>query len=68
MSSDGGEWKGGWDVDVEGKRDAWSATTPQQRLAWLESALTFAAETGALRRDRARRAAAARAWTDESQP
>jgi hypothetical protein len=40
----------------EAQRRAWRATTAEQRLLWLEDALTLAAATGSLARDRRRRA------------
>ena len=42
------------------QRQAWAQTTAGERLAWLEQALEFALASGALARDRARRAEAAR--------
>ena len=56
---------GGWEGDVRAKREAWAATTPAERLEWLEESLTFARDVGALSFDRARRAAEARRWTEQ---
>ncbi|MFK5634018.1 MULTISPECIES: hypothetical protein [unclassified Ornithinimicrobium] len=39
-----------------------AATTPGQRLAWLEESLLLALASGALARDRAQRQSAADAW------
>lgn len=51
-----------WASVTAAQRRAWLRTSPDERLAWLEDALTFAAEAGALDRDRRRRAEAARQW------
>lgn len=32
---------GGWDGAQQAQADAWLATTPEQRLAWLEDAIEF---------------------------
>lgn len=47
---DGRRWDGGWDATRRRQRDAWSASTPTERLAWLERAIRFAHEAGALPR------------------
>ena len=50
-------WRGTSDsIDAVHRR---AATTPLQRLAWLEEALVFAGLTGALQADRRRRQAQA---------
>lgn len=46
------EWDGGWSAHRRRQRDAWLATTPDQRLAWLEEAIAFAHRAGALPRRR----------------
>lgn len=51
-----------WAADAEVKRRAWARLTPTQRWEWLVDALELAAATGALQRDRRRRAAEAAAW------
>ena len=51
----------GWEAAAREQRRAWAQTSPADRLRWLDEALRFAAHTGALARDRARRAAQARA-------
>lgn len=33
---------GGWEGARRAQDDAWLATTPEQRLAWLEAAVAFA--------------------------
>jgi hypothetical protein len=33
---------GGWSGARQAQEDAWAATTPAQRLAWLEDAIAFA--------------------------
>jgi len=38
----------GWDRHGHDQRDAWLASTPVQRLAWLEDALRLASESGVL--------------------
>lgn len=53
------DWDGGWEADRARKRRAWAAMTPGQRLAWLEDALSFAAQHDALDTDRRARAARA---------
>ncbi len=40
-----GDW--GWERHGQDQREAWLASTPAQRLAWLEDALRFASESGA---------------------
>jgi len=51
---DGGD--DAWDVDWEGQRRrqlrSTAATTPAQRLAWLEAAIRLAHRSGALERTR----------------
>lgn len=61
-SHDDQDWGGGGQVDIAAKRAAWGATTPAQRLAWLESALTFAQSVGALDHDRQQREGEAMEW------
>lgn len=39
-----------WSTHRDAQLDAWSATTPLERLLWLEEALAFAHRAGALRR------------------
>jgi hypothetical protein len=46
----------GYGAPSSAQRQAWAATTPAERLHWLEEAVRFAAATGALARDRAQRA------------
>lgn len=61
-------WTGDW-VSLAGEqRQAWLRASADERLRWLEDALTFAYEAGALTRDRDRRAAAARAWANDPHP
>ncbi|MDP8969108.1 MAG: hypothetical protein M3N52_01080 [Actinomycetota bacterium] len=43
-------WEGGWQEHRRWQVEAWSSTTPAQRLAWLEEAITFAHRAGALPR------------------
>lgn len=50
----------GYGAPSAAQRRAWAATTPAERLHWLEEAVRFAAATGALARDRAQRAAESR--------
>lgn len=38
----------GWDAHREAQIDAWARTTPEQRLQWLEEAIQFAYEAGAI--------------------
>ncbi|MEA2686205.1 MAG: hypothetical protein QOE93_1400 [Actinomycetota bacterium] len=40
---------GGWSGARRAQEDAWLATTAEQRLAWLEDAITFARKALALR-------------------
>ena len=57
------EWgPGDHEAVAVAQRQAWAQTTPGERLAWLEESLEFALASGALARDRARRAEAARRW------
>ncbi len=65
MSSDQ-DWSGGWQADIAAKRAAWGTTIPAQRLAWLESALTFAASVGALDHDRQQREREASEWLTDA--
>jgi len=44
-------WEGGWEAHERRQRQAWLQTTPAQRLTWLEQAIGFAYEAGALKRD-----------------
>ena len=50
-----------WAAAEREQRRAWARTSPAERLRWLDEALRFAALSGALARDRARRATRARA-------
>jgi hypothetical protein len=59
------DWRGDWDEVGRVQRQAWRETTPDERLRWLEDALRFAMEAGALQRDRAGRAAKAQRWPDD---
>lgn len=52
------QWSAGWVAQQRAQRRAWAATTPDERLRWLEEALELALVSGALQRERARRAAA----------
>lgn len=47
---------GSWEGLAAAQREAWRGVPAADRLRWLEDALDFAAETGALHRDRRRRA------------
>lgn len=38
----------GWNAHWEAQIDAWARTTPEQRLQWLEEAIQFAYEAGAI--------------------
>lgn len=60
------EWSADWTSVAREQRRAWRQTSPDDRLRWLEDALAFARDAGALAADRQRRAAAARAWAIES--
>lgn len=67
--ADDSAWAGDWDSVAAAQRRAWQHTSADDRLRWLEDALTFAYEAGALTRDRERRARVARAWAEPpSQP
>lgn len=44
------DWDGGWEAHRRAQRRAWLELTPDQRLAWLEDAIDFALEVGALPR------------------
>jgi hypothetical protein len=55
-------WVADWAAVAREQRRAWLRISPDERLRWLEDALTFAHEVGALARDRHQRAAAARLW------
>lgn len=50
-----------WAWAAREQQRAWARTSPADRLRWLDEALRFALLSGALGRDRARRAAQARA-------
>lgn len=51
MTDTNHEWAGTFqDVEREQLR-AWMRATPEQKLQWLEDALRFAHEAGALRRE-----------------
>jgi hypothetical protein len=51
MSSDPrDEWPADWAAVTCAQRRDWAALTPAERLAWLEDALTFAHQVGALPR------------------
>lgn len=52
VSGADGAWEGGWQAHRRRQVEAWSATTPAQRLAWLEEAIAFAHRAGALPRAR----------------
>lgn len=45
-----GAWPVGWEAHARQRRAAWRETTPEERLAWLEDAIAFAAEVGTLPR------------------
>lgn len=60
MSADPDAWDADWAAVSRAQRQAWAQLSADDRLRWLEDALRFAAATGALARDRRRRAAAAR--------
>lgn len=49
--SDPDGWDGGWEAHAARRRRAWAATTPLQRLRWLEEAIEFAGRVGALPRE-----------------
>lgn len=53
-------WRG--TSDSTAALHARAATTPGQRLAWLEDSLLLAQASGALARDRAQRQAMAQQW------
>ncbi|WP_130014784.1 hypothetical protein [Serinicoccus sediminis] len=53
-------WRG--TSDAGSAIQARAATTPAQRLEWLEESLLLAQASGALERDRARRHAQAQEW------
>lgn len=55
-------WTADWSSLARIQRRAWSQLSADERLRWLEDALRFAQTAGALDRDRAQRAAAAREW------
>lgn len=59
------EWSADWASTAREQRRAWRQTSADDRLRWLEDALAFARDAGALVADRERRAAAARAWARE---
>ena len=42
----GPAWDGGWEANRRARLAAWSKTTPQQRLAWLEAAIEFVRQAG----------------------
>lgn len=44
------DWDGGWEAHRRAQRRAWLALTPDQRLKWLDEAIDFALEVGALPR------------------
>lgn len=44
------DWDGGWEAHRRAQRRAWLELTPDQRLAWLDDAIDFALEVGALPR------------------
>lgn len=62
-------WEAGWGVHAREVRRGLAEMSAADRLAWLEDALVFALvfalESGALTRDRARRARAAADWPSE---
>ena len=41
-------WDGGWEAHRQAELEAWSRTTPEQRLAWLEAAIEFARRAAGL--------------------
>ncbi len=45
-------WAVTWDDNRHAQREAALAATPQQRLAWLEEAIRFAYNAGALKSGR----------------
>lgn len=53
-------WRG--TSDTRSAIRARAATTPAQRLAWLEESLLLAQASGAVARDRARRQSQAEEW------
>jgi hypothetical protein len=57
-------WAGTWEGARQAQQQAWARTTPDERLRWLEEALVFASDAGALAGDRRRRAETARRWAD----
>lgn len=59
------EWSADWASVALEQRRAWRQTSADDRLRWLEDALAFAHDAGALVADRERRAAAACAWASE---
>lgn len=67
MSTSGtpAEWSGDWASVARGQRRAWRQTSADDRLRWLEDALVFARDAGALTADRKRRATAASVWASE---
>lgn len=65
MSAAEPTWMSDWASVTRAQRRAWQRASADERLRWLEDALTFAAEAGALTKDRERRAAAARAWAED---
>ncbi len=44
------DWDGCWEAHRREQVRDWLALTPDQRLAWLEEAIDFALEVGALPR------------------
>jgi hypothetical protein len=64
-SEEGVPWAADWSAVAEEQLRAWSQTSADERLRWLEDALPFAQEVGALARDRRQRQAAADRWSEE---
>jgi hypothetical protein len=41
-------WDGSWEAHADAQLELWLLATPAQRLEWLEDALCFARDAGAL--------------------
>jgi hypothetical protein len=48
MTAEGSDGTAGWEDHRRQQLVGWLATSPAQRLAWLERAIAFAVEAGAL--------------------